>query len=140
MKVQLLLLITLLLNNTGCSIEQEPIHFGKDVCSYCSMTIIDAGHASEIITVKGKVYKFDSIECMIRGLNHQDDEIAEILVMDFSNPGNFINAKTAVFIISQDIASPMGANLSAFKSEQAIAQKKVNGTTYNWTMIQQHIN
>ena len=47
----------LLLN--GCSKGPKPIDYGNDGCHFCKMTIVDKIHGSELITEKGKVFKFD---------------------------------------------------------------------------------
>ena len=38
------------------------------------MTIVDNKHSAELVTTKGKVYKFDAIECMIRHLQNIEDQ------------------------------------------------------------------
>ena len=101
----------------GCDIKPDPIKYGTDMCSFCSMTIVDSQHASQVVTEKGKNFKFDAIECMINFLKSEDENSMEfILVADYANPGVFINAKESFFLIDPEISSPMGANLSAFSS------------------------
>ncbi len=130
-----LLLIAMLLS--ACNVAPEKIEYGKDGCSFCDMTIVDKTHAAEFVTKKGKVYKFDAIECLINDLTTKDENsMAYILVTDFLNPANFINANEAVFLISEELKSPMGANLSAFKSKEVINYK---GQTYNWKNIKERI-
>ena len=124
----------------GCSQESKPIEFGQDGCSYCKMTIVDDKYAAEMVTKKGKVYKFDSIECMVRSLSTGAHETSKFYVMDFANPGTFIEAKTATFLINESIPSPMGANLSAFKTEQIASKYGVGGTLYDWNSLRNHIN
>lgn len=126
----------------SCEIGPEPIHYGEDGCEYCKMTIVDKQHASELVTSKGKVYKFDAIECMINfRKEHEDIQYALYLVNDFSNPGEMIDATMATFLISENISSPMGANLSAFYAEAAAnkVQASHGGNVYNWQEIQPFI-
>ena len=47
--------ITMLL---ACSVEPKPINYGRDACHFCKMTIVDNQHAAEIITLKGKAFKY----------------------------------------------------------------------------------
>ena len=124
----------------GCNSGPKPIMYGEENCDFCSMTIMDDKHASEIVTNKGKVYKYDSIECMIRSLEYYADDAEAILVMDFKNPGTFIDATTAAFLVSPDLPSPMGANLKAFSSMEDAAETGFSGTVYTWETIQFHIN
>ena len=62
---------------SSCSVESEEINYGEESCHFCKMTIIDNQHASEVVTVKGKVFKYDAIECMVNDLKQKKDvEIA----------------------------------------------------------------
>ncbi len=60
-----LLLLSLLFFVVGCSVEESPINYGKDACNFCKMNIVDKQHAAEIVTSKGKPFKYDAIECMV---------------------------------------------------------------------------
>ena len=128
---------------TSCSIETEKINYGKESCHFCKMTIVDNQHAAEAVTSKGKVFKYDAIECMINDLKQKSDvELGLLVVNDYSAPGALIDAKTATFLISKEIKSPMGAFLSAFEKQEE-AQKVMNehkGNLYNWEQIQKEIN
>jgi copper chaperone NosL len=132
----LILMVILLL--AACSIEPKTIEYGKDACSFCKMNIIDNQHVSQFVTKKGKVYVFDSIECMVRALNKKDEkDIALFVIADYASPGKFINAVQATYLISENIQSPMGANLSGFISREAAreVQKEKSGTLYSWKEI-----
>jgi copper chaperone NosL len=103
------------------------------------MTVVDKTHAAEMVTKKGKVYVFDAIECLVAKLNKEENEhlMEFVLVADYSNLGNLINAKNATYLISEKIKSPMGANLSAFSSiERATdAMSKNGGKLFTWDEI-----
>jgi copper chaperone NosL len=120
---------------SACKPEAKPIEYGSDVCEFCKMTIVDKQHAAELVTSKGKVFKFDAIECMVDYRRQNTDaEYALILVNDYLDPGSLIDAGMSTFLISQAIPSPMGAYLSAFKETDAAAkiQAEKGGTLYNW--------
>ena len=120
---------------TSCKVEPEPIAYGSDVCHYCSMTIIDRQHAAQYVTEKGRAYKFDAIECMMNDLKKTGyDKIGLFLVNDFSHPGELIDATQATYLISENVPSPMGENLSAFDSEKAAAmvQSEQSGNLFKW--------
>ena len=79
------------------------------------MTIVDPKHAAQIVTTKGKAFKYDAIECMLNHLKAWDQAPVELyLVSDYSDSHKLIDAHVAHYLISEDISSPMGANLSAF--------------------------
>ena len=121
----------------GCSKEPQPINYGSDACHFCKMNIVDPQHAAEIVTKKGKVFKYDAIECMLNDTKNDQNTIALYLVMDYNQPDNFINATTASYLISKAIPSPMNAYLSAFKTDdEAIeAKQKHTGSVYTWDGI-----
>jgi copper chaperone NosL len=99
------------------------------------MTIVDKQHAAEIVTKKGKAFKFDAVECMMNHLKDVDITTIELfLVNDFHAPGTLIDAKDATFLISKSIPSPMGEYLSAFYSkEQAeLVEAENEGELYTW--------
>ena len=120
----------------ACSAQPEPINYGQDECSFCKMTIVDKAHSAQLVTKKGKQYKFDAIECMARNV-HKDPKFAHksvLLVADYNNPGTMLKAETASYIISPKIKSPMGANLSAVadvKTAKSIIKEK-GGEIYTW--------
>jgi len=137
------LLLPLLLL-TACSKQPVPINYGKDVCAYCKMTITDARFASELVTKKGKNYKFDSIECLIHFLREgslKQEDIQLFLVSDFKSPKNLIDATSAWYLISTDIQSPMGANLASFSRKEDAEKFKTehSGTVFSWKEIQQEL-
>jgi len=99
------------------------------------MNIVDKQHAAEIVTQKGKAYKYDAIECMMRDILERDEtEIALFLITDYYNPGKLVDATKAVYLISENLPSPMGANLTGFESKSKAEEKKKkkSGTLYSW--------
>jgi copper chaperone NosL len=130
--------IALLLLFFSCNVSPKPIVYGSDGCHFCKMTIVDKVHAAEIVTQKGKVYKFDATECMINFMDEFDtSEIALYLSNNYTQPEELIDAVQATFLISENIPSPMGAFLSAFKTK-ADAEKmqaEKGGKLYNWTEL-----
>jgi len=126
---------TLLLICFGCNVSPHPIDYGQDGCHFCQMTIVDKVHGAEIVTKKGKVYKFDATECMVNFSKDFDvSQVALYLSNNYTDPEVLIDATQATFLISESIPSPMGAYLSAFKNkEEAIkTQTEKGGTLYTW--------
>lgn len=133
-----LIVISILL--ASCNVKPQEINYGEDACHYCSMTIVDRQHSAELVTNKGKAFKFDAIECMIHHLEDSSTPVAFYLVADYFNPGELIEANKATFIISPNIPSPMKANLSAVGlEEKAISlQADKGGDLYNWDELLAH--
>ncbi len=119
----------------SCEVNPRPINYGADGCHFCSMTIVDKQHAAQIVTKKGKAFKFDAVECMVNHLKDVDMTTIELfLVNDYQAPGELIDAKIATFLITREIPSPMGEYLSAFKSrvEAENIEDENNGKLYSW--------
>lgn len=127
----------------SCEIAPKPIEYGKDHCEYCKMTIVDRQYASQIVTQKGRSYKFDAIECMVNyDREFLDETAAMYLVSDFSKPGELIDATKASYLISPAISSPMGANLAGFTTKEASeeAKNEFGGELYSWNMVKDHLH
>jgi len=130
-----LLLITAFL--TSCSVKPEPLNYGKDFCHSCKMTLMDHKFGSEIVTKKGKVYKFDDVNCMIgfcKSGSEPEDNVAHYLIVDFSRPGELIDAKTARYIRSDAVRSPMASQVAAFSPTENLdsRMKEWNGQVMTW--------
>ncbi|MBI4931472.1 MAG: nitrous oxide reductase accessory protein NosL [Bacteroidetes bacterium] len=130
---------------TSCSIEPQPIQYGKEQCVFCKMTIADSRFGCELLTKKGKAYKFDSNECMINYIVKNkigEETIYTLLTTDFSSPGKFVNAESAFFIIDSAFQSPMGANLAAFAEKKSTGQfhAKYDGKFLSWEQTFQQVS
>ena len=128
---------------SSCAIEQEEINYGKDGCHFCKMTIVDNQHAAQLVTAKGKVSKYDAIECLINDLKKRESvDIGLLFINDYNNPGELIPAESAAFLISEGIPSPMGAFLSGFSSREDAESAKADkgGTLYDWEAVKKEIH
>ncbi|SIN81925.1 copper chaperone NosL [Algoriphagus halophilus] len=134
-----LMLLPLSLTLNSCDIKPEDIHYGKDFCQFCRMTIVDQQHAAQLVTQKGRAYKYDAIECMVNDLKDWErPEVELLLVADYEQPGTLIEAKKASYLISDQIPSPMGANLSAFSSTNSRDKiyQTMGGSQLDWHQLQ----
>ena len=132
----MILLIALIF--TSCGIGVKPIEYGTDVCYYCDMTIVENQYGAEAVTDKGKIRKFDAIECMVKYIRKNPElEFFSTVVNVFDQPGELFDAKTCTYLITRALPSPMGAYLTAFSTkEKAIEmQKKKMGELYTWEEI-----
>jgi len=121
----------------GCTVEPEPIHFGTDNCHACKMTLMDRKFGAEIVTRKGKVYKFDDVNCMVNFLNEgtlTEGDVKYKLVIDYSQPEKLIAASEAFYVKSPEIKSPMNSQVAAFETDEAHKQyrKQFNGFYLTW--------
>ncbi|MCX6163407.1 MAG: nitrous oxide reductase accessory protein NosL [Ignavibacteriae bacterium] len=124
----------------SCNHDPEPINFNSDQCAHCKMTIEDTRFGAEIITEKGKIYKFDAVECMLRFVfkgTVSEGDVEKFLVIDFSQPSILVNATASAYLISQNLPSPMGANLSAFLNKSSAENQKSTsgGDLYDWSEL-----
>lgn len=122
---------------TSCSTKPEPFNYGKDVCYTCKMGIVDPKFGGEVITKKGKVYKFDDMICMTRFLKSgevKEDQIRQNVTINFQKQNDFIHVNNATFYVSPDLKSPMGGNAAGFISQQEAESFKGqgNGQIMNW--------
>jgi copper chaperone NosL len=126
----------------GCSNSPKPIDYGNDSCHYCKMTIVDKIHGAEIITDKGKVFKFDAAECMLNYVaDGHEAEVASFLTNHYEKPTALISANDATFLISDNLPSPMGAYLTAFESaaQAEKVQAEIGGELYTWEALKMRL-
>jgi copper chaperone NosL len=121
----------------GCEINPEALRYGVDACYTCKMTLMDTKYGAEIVTKKGKVYKFDDINCMINFYNsglESFDNMAYKLVVDYSQPEKLIEAQDAFYIKSNQIRSPMAGGIAAFENKSVMDnyKKQWKGIWLSW--------
>ena len=128
----LLLLTCLCLSVTGCSTGPEAFVAGRDMCTFCKMAISDLRYGGEVITQKGKVYKFDDLHCLaafLRSGDIKEKDIKQVLVVDLEKPNVFLPADQAVYLQGMGFKSPMGSNTAAFASGKSAASFLKEGST-----------
>jgi copper chaperone NosL len=90
-----------------------------------------------LVTTKGKVYTFDSIECLVDYLRKQMNsgvEAKHIMVTPFTKPGSLVEADGSWYLHSKGLPSPMGMYLTAFESEADLKSFKDEngGLSFSW--------
>jgi len=119
-------LVALALFVASCSTEPEPFAYGKDVCDDCKMTIVEPGFGAQIITKKGRVFKFDDAHCAAQFLKAgkvKEEEISKTVFVNYADGKTFLDANSLFFAVSPKFKSPMNSNAAAFESQQAAEQK-----------------
>jgi copper chaperone NosL len=126
----------------SCSTAPEPLAFGKDACYACKMTLMDNKFGAEVVTKKGKVYKFDDVNCLVNFYKSDYEpleNIAHVLVIDFANPEHLIDAQDAYYIQAEKIKSPMASNVAAFNSMEKLNQynSEWRGKELKWNELKE---
>lgn len=121
----------------SCNPGPEKIAIGKDHCYFCKMTISDARYGGEIVTRKGRAYKFDDIHCLISFNNAKmidSAETKEIYVVDFAGNHSLIKATESFLLQSDAVRSPMNGNVIAFKERDSLKKmnQQWNGGEVKW--------
>lgn len=124
----------------SCNTKPTPLKLGVDNCFLCKMNITDSKFGAELITQKGKVYKFDDMFCIIEFVKTETVEqqsIDGIYFVDFANNQQFVKANNAHLFKSDALRSPMNGNIAAFADQTSMQQmmQKYNGTKVNWSEL-----
>lgn len=125
----------------SCTIEPEAINYGKDNCQFCKMTIMDSKYGCEVVTQKGKVFKFDDVSCLIKYIHVSEQtatEYAHIVVNSYDKPTNLVDVSKLFFVVSPNFASPMMGNTAAFSNEKQaneILKKDSKAQKYTWNEL-----
>lgn len=117
----LALMIAILL--TSCNADPDPLKVGKENCNFCKMTISDVRFGAEIITNKGKLYKFDDIHCILSSIKAgvpTATEIKEVYLTDFSGSHELKKSAETFLLKSDDLRSPMNGNIAAFSRKDSL--------------------
>ncbi len=127
---------------TACTPEPEPIFFGEDQCIYCKMIISDRKYGAELVTQKGKVYKFDSLECLtayILKRQVETERIHSMWAVNFSRTDKLLDVNKGIFLHSDRLHSPMGLNLSAFSTRDDAEEMRDShgGQLLSWQEVQE---
>jgi copper chaperone NosL len=126
----------LLLLMASCNTKPQPFEMGKDVCHFCKMTITDTRFGGELVTKKGKIYKFDDLHCMAEYLNtDKETTFSHSLTIDFEKPNTFIETAKANFVISPDLKSPMGSNAAAFMTNESAQAIGKSSEVLTWAQL-----
>ena len=101
--------------------EPKPIKLNVDTCEFCKMTISNGKFGAELLTKKGRYYKFDDLSCMLL----------------YAKDNTLIPAEQSFYLRGGAINSPMRGNFAAFASDkdQDNFQKQFNAKTLTWEQV-----
>ena len=125
---------------SSCAPKVEEIRFGSDQCHYCKMIISDPKFGAELVTDKGKVFKFDAAECMLNHLKEIEDEGQEfsfMMAISYDTPKQLHDVHALHFLVSENMPSPMGGNLNAFSNKTLADEMKreKSGELFSWASL-----
>ncbi|MCZ2247237.1 MAG: nitrous oxide reductase accessory protein NosL [Bacteroidia bacterium] len=128
-----------MLGFSACSSSgPSPIKLNSDKCDFCSMAISDGHFGAELITKKGRVYKFDDLKCMLDYTNEKSStEISSFYVHNYLAENTLIDATLAFYVQNEDLRSPMGGNWAAFENEQLANDyaSKISASVVQWDKL-----
>jgi copper chaperone NosL len=139
MKSVLVVLFALVM--VSCNRTPEPLVLGTDECSFCKMPMAEIKFGAEIITTKGKIYKFDDIGCMSKFLKtvfNKSEKVQSVLVVNYTDNKKFITAHESLFLKSDALHSPMNSGIAAFDSRQKAESflSSYPGEIMSWEQVQ----
>ena len=137
--IQPALLLIFSISIFSCSDKQViPLKLNVDNCDFCKMSIADGKYGAEVITQKGRVYKFDDISCMVNYCKENTNtKMGAFYVNDFEKNNILIPAETAFFLFGGAIKSPMSGGIIGFSSEKGVKEyeTKLNAKPITWEAI-----
>ncbi len=134
----LLLCLLPLLNS--CSAGPEAIVPGTDHCAFCKMTIADQKYSAEIVTKKGKVYKFDDIHCMLSFSKANTADAAQVkdyYLSDFGGTHALVKVADCHFLQGNQIHGPMNGDIIAFGNRDSLLKTAagLNASEVTWSNL-----
>lgn len=141
MRFVLAIFSLLVLTFAGCDrtpqeITTPTVHFGQDVCAKCAMIISDERFAGAIgMRKNGRVVHllFDDVGEMLEYAPGEYEEIRWYATDAATR--EWLDAKTAVFLRSDSLVTPMGSGIGAYSTTAAAtrAQEDHGGTILIFT-------
>lgn len=134
------LMVSIVATSCGQS-GPEKINLNKDNCDNCNMPISDIRFGCELVTEKGRVYKFDDVSCMIGYSAENKDKLNNALyyVCDYLSPHELVQTNQLTFIEGEAVNSPMGGNVASFSNADSANTYKTiwNAAATSWQSMNQ---
>lgn len=129
----------LVLSAMACDAGPRALVVGQDSCRFCRMAIDDVRFGALVVTSRGKVETFDSIECLasyVRALP-RGERPRGVWVANFDAPTEWIVADSARFLQHSNVRSPMGRELAAFAPRVPVDSlvSLHGGTALQWSDV-----
>lgn len=117
-----------------------PVHFGEDPCATCSMIVTDPRFAACAWEGSGGTLRplaFDDIGCLLDRLARDPRIPEERVWVHAYESDQWLAAREARFVRSNDLETPMASGLAAFADEaaaRAFASRR-NGEMLDWSRL-----
>ena len=126
----------------GCGGGVRPLVAGTDACDFCRMTVSDVRYGAEVVARTGRVYTFDSIECVASWVTSSPLAAGAkgIWVADYST-GTLVRADSARYVRGGSLHSPMGRAITAFAAGVTPVQlaERYGGDVLRWQDVVSYI-
>ncbi|MBK9989849.1 MAG: nitrous oxide reductase accessory protein NosL [Verrucomicrobia bacterium] len=122
----------------GCGDTQpKAINYGRDECAECKMTLVNQRYGAELISAKGKVFKFDDLNCLLAfEKKNAAGPAPQAYVVDCNRPNQFLSSDQAILLQHDGLRTPMGSRFAAFASETELETARTQlggaGKTLRW--------
>ncbi len=131
--------LALALSANACGSGPRPLVAGEDSCRYCRMTIEDPRFGAMVLTARGRLETFDSIECLAGYVAPLKGTTAPraVWVADVEHAGRWLDVQHARFVYGGTLHSPMGRKLAAVDSsaDPAAIRERLGGVLMSWTEV-----
>ncbi len=117
-----------------------PIALGADACDHCHMPVADPRFTAELVTVTGRVYRFDDIGCMAAFMADgvvPAGKVKGAWAADFLHPGRWIPVASAIYLRTDSLHTPMASGLIALEFSAPVdsVAQSVGGTRLDWSAV-----
>jgi copper chaperone NosL len=131
--------LLLALSASACGSGPRPLVAGEDSCRYCRMTIDDPRFGAMVLTSRGRIETFDSIECLAGyvGALAPASTPRAIWVADVEHPSRWLDVSHARFVSGGTLHSPMGRKLVAVDEAADVdgVRQRLGGELLSWTQV-----
>jgi copper chaperone NosL len=116
------------------------IAYGEEACRHCHMTIADPRFAAELVTTTGKVYVFDDVGCLTAFVHRgpvPPSQVHGLWVYDYLQPDSLLDARQALYLRVDSLATPMASHLAALRAGAAAdsLRARLGGTFLTWDRL-----
>lgn len=126
----------------ACNKGPEAIDYGKDNCHYCKMTISDNRYGAELVSKKGRTFKFDDSVCLIEFVKDNAQynvPETQMFLASFSEPVELLNVQNAILFSHEALTGPMNGEITAFRNEDELNKVKSalngEGAIVSWSNL-----
>ena len=125
-----------------CAPAVRPIPYGTEPCAHCHMVITDRRFAAELVSRKGRAWFFDDPACLAAfyaSAAVSPGNVALVAVNDFVTPDSTLDARTATYLETGRVQTPMGGGVIALRNgrEADSVQAALGGSFLTWDQLRQ---